>query len=404
MIKHRVICVGKTLTITWRLVSTMGKNVINCPRFTVVLTVLLFLLSGVPNVSSQQNPYAPEIDYSCIDISGGNPNGSGLEVEYEDDYGYVKCTISNNNPHDVTVKISEEWEHNVDGLYEERTDSSYYCGGDSKEIGREINVQASSTIIFCVKISADKYAAEGISILTSTAEVVRYSAIIPCDVCEPVDEEVQVEILPWHTIIPDFSATPESAYSYNHDESERIICDKSDFSELLLEVTVDGNFLGKKNFSVDFSYQIIIRDLSLDDYVEYSESTFGEVNLEFDPEPLTFEAGETVRRVFKASWDIKEDTDNYDIQLSTIVKVYGKNGNGKGNLIDFCPLWEGDLSTQEINLNNEPSEGTFNLSSSFSMPLSVISMMVIAVLIRKEKQAENVLIYADGMGLDSQSE
>jgi hypothetical protein len=234
--------------------------------------------------------------------------------------------------------------------------------------------------------------------------VVRYSAIIPCDVCEPVDEEVQVEILPWHTIIPDFSATPESAYSYNHDESERIICDKSDFSELLLEVTVDGNFLGKKNFSVDFSYQIIIRDLSLDDYVEYSESTFGEVNLEFDPEPLTFEAGETVRRVFKASWDIKEDTDNYDIQLSTIVKVYGKNGNGKGNLIDFCPLWEGDLSTQEINLNNEPSEGTFNLSSSFSMPLSVISMMVAAVLIRKEKQAENVLIYADGMGLDSQSE
>ena len=372
----------------------------------IVIAIFLFLLSGIPNVSSQQNPYAPEIDYSCeyIGDNSGVASQKGLEVEDEDDYGYVKCTISNNNPHNVTVKISEEWEHNVDGLYEERTDSSYYCGGDSNEIDREINVRASSTVLFCYKISADKYAAEGISIFTSTAEVVRYSAIIPCDVCEPVDEEVQVEILPWHTIIPDFSATPESAYSYNHDESERIICDKSDFSELLLEVTVDGNFLGKKNFSVDFSYQIIIRDLSLDDYVEYSESTFGEVNLEFDPEPLTFEAGETVRRVFKASWDIKEDTDNYDIQLSTIVKVYGKNGNGKGNLIDFCPLWEGDLSTQEINLNNEPSEGTFNLSSSFSMPLSVISMMVIAVLIRKEKQAENVLIYADGMGLDSQSE
>jgi hypothetical protein len=401
MIKHRVMCVGKTLTITWRLVSTMGKNVINCPRFTVVLTVLLFLLSGIPNVSSQQNPYAPEIDYSCVGYWDAQ-----LEVEYEDEYGYVQCTISNNNPHDVTVKISEEWEHNVDGLYEstEGWGSDRICGPIGEEIGREINVLASSTVVFCHKISADKYAAEGISIFTSTAEVVRYSAIIPCDVCEPVDEEVQVEILPWHTIIPDFSARPESAYSYNHDESERIICDKSDFSELLLEVTVDGNFLGKKNFSVDFSYQIIIRDLSLDDYVEYSESTFGEVNLEFDPEPLTFEAGETVRRVFKASWDIKEDTDNYDIQLSTIVKVYGKNGNGKGNLIDFCPLWEGDLSTQEINLNNEPSEGTFNLSSSFSMPLSVISMMVAAVLIRKEKQAENVLIYADGMGLDSQSE
>ena len=378
----------------------MDKDIINWPKFTVVLPILLFLLSGIPNVSSQQNPYAPEIDYSCVDLTN-----NGLEVQSEYQYGFLKCSIRNNNPHDVTVKISEEWEHNVDGPYEENTDSSYYCGNEN-EIGREINVLASSTVVFCYKISADKYAAEGISILTSTAEVVSYSAIIPCDVCEPVDEEVQVEIRPWYTISADYSATPESAYSYNdyNYQSERIICDKSDFSELLLDLTVDGNFLGKKNFSVDFSYQIIIRDLSLDDYVEYSESTFGEVNLEFDPEPLTFEAGETVRRVFKASWDIKEDTDNYDIQLSTIVKVYGKNGNGKGNLIDFCPLWEGDLSTQEINLNNEPSEGTFNLSSSFSMPLSVISMMVAAVLIRKEKQAENVLIYADGMGLDSQSE
>ena len=361
----------------------MGKDVVNCPRFTVFLPVLLFLLSGIPNVSSQQNPYAPEIDYSCIDISGGNPNGSGLEVEYEDDYGYVKCTISNNNPHDVTVKISEEWEHNVDGLYEERTDSAYYCG-NTDEIGREINVQAGSEVIFCYKISADKYAAEGISILTSTAEVVRYSAIIPCDVCEPVDEEVQVEILPWYTIIPDFSATPESAYSYNHDESERIICDKSDFSELLLELTVDGNFLGTKDFSVDFSFQTTIRDLSLDDYVEYRESTFGEVNLEYDSEPLTFEAGETVRRIFKASWDIKEDTDNYDIQLLTRVDVYNENDRRKGSVIDFCPPWEGVLPTQEINLNNESSGGSSNLSSSFSMSLSVISVVMAAVVIRKE--------------------
>ena len=95
----------------------MGKDVVNCPRFTVVLPVLLFLLSGIPSVSSQQNPYAPEIDYSCVYIGDNSAGGhKGLEVEYEDDYGYVKCTISNNNPHDVTVKISEEWEHNVDGL------------------------------------------------------------------------------------------------------------------------------------------------------------------------------------------------------------------------------------------------------------------------------------------------
>jgi hypothetical protein len=379
----------------------MGQNVINWPRFTVVLTVLLFLLSGIPNVSSQQNPYAPEIDYSCVGYWDAQ-----LEVEYEDEYGYVQCTISNNNPHDVTVKISEEWGHNVDGLYEstEGWGSDRICGPIGEEIGREINVLASSTVVFCHKISADKYAAEGISIFTSTAEVVRYSAIIPCDVCEPVDEEAQIEILPWYTVIPDYSATPESAYSYNYDKSERIMCEKSDFAELLLELTVDGNFLGTKDFSVDFSFQTTIRDLSLDDYVEYSESTFGEVNLEYDSEPLTFEVGETVTRVFKASWDIKEDTDNYDIQLLTRVDVHNENDKREGSVIDFCPPWEGDLSTQEINLNNEPSGGSFNLSSSFSMPLSVISMMMAAVLIRKEKQAENVLIYADGMGLDSQSE
>ena len=385
------VCAGRRLTSNWQSVTIVDRESQSLTTIKIVIAIFLFLLSGIPNVSSQQNPYAPEIDYFCEDISGGNPNGSGLEVEYEDDYGYVKCSISNSNPHDVTVKISEEWEHNVDGLYEERTDSSYYCGGDSNEIGREINVQAGSTVIFCYKISADKYAAEGISILTSTAEVVRYLAIIPCDFCEPVDEEVQVEILLWYTIIPDYSATPESAYSYRtysdiflFDESERIICDKSDFSELLLELTVDGNFLGTKNFSVDFSFRTIIRDLSLDAWVEYSESTFGEVNLEYDPEPLTFEAGETVRRTFKASWDIKEDTDNYDIQLFTLVEVYGKNGNREGSLFDFCPPWEGVLPTQEINLNNESSGITVNLNSPFSISLSVISILMAAVIIRKD--------------------
>ena len=301
---------GRRLTSNWQSVTIVDRESQSLTTIKIVIAIFLFLLSGVPNVSSQQNPYAPEIDYSCVGYWHAQ-----LEVEYEDEYGYVQCTISNNNPHDVTVKISEEWEHNVDGLYEstEGWGSDRICGPIGEEIGREINVQASSEVVFCHKISADKYAAEGISIFTSTAEVVRYSAIIPCDVCEPVDEEAQIEILPWYTVIPDYSATPESAYSYNYDESERIMCDKSDFSELLLELTVDGNFLGTKDFSVDFSFQTTIRDLSLDDYVEYRESTFGEVNLEYDSEPLTFEAGETVRRIFKASWDIKEDTDNYDI-------------------------------------------------------------------------------------------
>ena len=352
----------------------MGKYAINLPKFTVVLPILLFLLSGIPNVSSQENPYAPEVDYFCDD-------NVLMSVEYQYYKWDVICSISNNNPHDVNVKISEEWEYNVDGPYEV---SEYgYC--IENEIGREIYVQGSSTTSFCYKISADKYTTEGLSILTSTAEVVSYSTVIPCNACEPVDEEVQVEILPWYTISYDYSATPESAYGQRFGYgSERIICDKSDFSELLLDLTVDGNFLGTWNLSVDFSFQTNILDLSLGGYVEYKESTFGEVNLEYDSEQLTLEAGETVRRSFKASWEIKEDTDNYDIRLFTQVDIYEESGLRIGSMGDVCPTWEGVLPTQEINLNNEPSEGSFNLSSSFSMPLSVISMVMAAVAIRKE--------------------
>ncbi|CAI8332977.1 MAG: Uncharacterised protein [Marine Group II euryarchaeote MED-G33] len=51
---------------------------------------------------------------------------------------------------------------------------------------------------------------------------------------------------------------------------------------------------------------------------------------------------------------------------------------------DACPTWEGVLPTQEINLNNESSGGSSNLSSSFSMSLSVISVVMAAVVIRKE--------------------
>ena len=370
------VCAVRRLTSNWQSVTIVDRESQSLTTIKIVIAIFLFLLSGVPNVSSQQNPYAPEIDYSCEGYWHAQ-----LDVEYEDEYGYVQCTISNNNPHDVTVKISEEWEHNVDGLYEstEGWGSDRICGPIGEEIGREINVLASSTVVFCHKISADKYATEGISIFTSTAEVVTYSAIIPCDVCEPVDEEAQIEILPWYTVIPDYSATPESAYSYNYDRSERIMCDKSDFSELLLELTVDGNFLGTKDFSVDFSFQTTIQDLSRDDYVEYSESTFGEVNLEYDSEPLTFEAGETVQRIFKASWDIKEDTDNYDIQLLTRVDVHNENDKREGSVIDFCPPWEG---VQEIKLNNDSSGITVNLNSPFSISLSVISILMAAVIIR----------------------
>ena len=351
----------------------MDKDIINWPRYAVVLCMFLFFLSGTPTVSSQENPYAPEIDFSCSDYSP-------LSVEYDSNYGEVDCSISNRNPHDVTVKITEEWEHSISGPYE----LSEYGVCMDTEIGDEIYVQGSSTVSFCYKITADKYTTAVEYILTSTAEVVTYLSAIPCDSCEPISEEVQVEIIPWFRIDYDYSATPESAYSYNYYGSERVVCGRSDFSELLLDINLDGNFLGTINLSAEFSFQPNIRDLRLDGYVDYSESTFGEVNLEYDPEPLTFKAGETVRRSFKASWDIKEDTDNYDIELITVLDVRMEAGYHVFRMIDFCPEWKGVLPAQEINLNNEPSGGSFNLNSSFSMPLSVVSMVMAAAVLRKE--------------------
>ena len=342
----------------------------------VVISILLFLLPGIPNVSSQQNPYAPEVDYFCDDFAY-------LDVEYEYyQFNYIKCTISNSNPHDVYVEISEEWENDVDGLYQaDEYYGSYYCGSQN-EIGREIYVQGSTTVAFCYKISADKYAAEGISILTSTAEVVRYSTVIPCDLCEPVDDEVQIEILPWMRVSYDYVSIPESAYRY---DSDRVICDKSDFSELILEISVDGNFLGTENFSVAFSPQWTIRDLIEDGYVEYRESEFGKIKLEYDSE-LSLEAGETVQRTFKASWDIKEDTENYDITLATYIEISATSSSYyRGlNFYDECPTWEGVLPTQEIKLNNDSSGITVNLNSPFSISLSVISILMASVIIRKD--------------------
>ena len=212
--------------------------------------------------------------------------------------------------------------------------------------------------------------------------MVRYSTVIPCDICEPVDEEVEIEIFPWIRVSYDYVSVPESAYGYN---SDRTICDKSDFSELILEISVDGNFLGTEDLFVAFTPRWTIRDLVEDGYVEYRESTFGKIKLEYDSE-LSLKAGETVQRTFKASWDVKEDTDNYDITLATYIEISATSSSYyRGlSLYDECPTWEGVLPTQEIKSNNDSSGITVNLNSPFSISLSVISILMAAVIIRKD--------------------
>lgn len=350
----------------------------------VVLLISLFLLSGIPNVSSQQNPYTPEVDYSCYKTLY-------LDVEfvYLVNYvNYVSCKVTNNNSHNLVVKITEEWENTIDGPFDTNGD---YSGCDEGEIVDEINVNANSYRHICYKLSADKYTPVGESLMTTSAEVIRYGSVIqdssepsviPCNTCEPVDKEVKIVITPWIAVSYDYVSSPESAYG---DLKDRIICDKSDFSELTLEISVDGNFVGTQDFSVDFSYQWTILDLVKDSYVNYSESTFGKIQLEYDSELISLEAGESVQRTFKASWNIKDNTDTYDIELSTYVGIYYYSYE-EIEMYDNCPKWEGVLPNQEIRSNNDSSGETVDLTSSFSVSLSVISIVMAAVIIRKDKK------------------
>ena len=357
----------------------------SCTTVKVVLLISVFLLSGIPNVSSQQNLYAPEVDYSCDETLY-------LDVEfvYQVSYlNYVTCTVTNNNSHNLVVKITtEEWEHTTDGPFDSNGE---YSGCQEGEIVDEINVNANSYRHICYKLSADKYTPVGESLMTTSAEVIRYGSVIqdsdptlgvPCNACEPVDKEVNIVISPWVAFSYDYVSLPESAYGY---QTERIICDKSDFSELTLEISADGNFVGTYDLSVDFSYQWTILDLVKEDYVNYSESTFGKIQLDHDPELISLEAGESVQRTFKASWDIKENTENYDITLSTYVGIQYYSFYQEIEMYDYCPKWEGVLTTQEIRLNNDSSGVTVNLTSPFSISLSIISIVMAAVIIRKDK-------------------
>ena len=343
---------------------------------TCVLLILLgSLLAWMPAASGQENPYAPEVDFLCDD-------NTDLIVDPRYDYnnyyyGYynvVQCSIYNNNVHDVTVTISEDWAHSVEGPLE--MNSYGYC--EDSTMSEEQTIASSSEIYFCYILSADPYTKEGEITFTTTTEVIRYSLVIPCENCEPVDESVAVSVLPWMSVDVQSRATPESAYSYN---STREDCEKRGSSELTLVITPDGNFVSTPETDVRFEYRIEIRDLASDERVDYRESTFGSIDMDYDSD-LVFVAGETVESTFSASWDIAEDTDAYDIWLRTDVMIYANLywDYWSDYYEDECPAWEGILPSPET--PSEESSGiTVNLSSSFSGSLSLLSILASSIVV-----------------------
>ena len=336
----------------------------------IYIMLLSSALQGAAIAAAQTNPYAPEVDYLCDD-------NVWLDVRYSNNQ-WVTCSVINNNAHDVTVKISEEWDHYVDGPFE--ISDWGYCMENN--IGDEITVQGSSSISFCYTISADSHTPAGEAILTSTAEVIRYSFVIPCDNCEPVNRVVEVDILPWMSLIFDHESSPNSAYEY---DSSRVACKKSDSSQITIDISADGNFVDPPTFEVNFDYRITIRDLIRDENVEYRESTFGKIQLDYDSE-LSLKSGETKQKTFTASWEIEEETDDYDITLRTYINIYATDSYGwiqEGtSFFDECPRWEGILPVQDTVPSNQSSGITVNLSSPFTISLSMVSVVLAAIASR----------------------
>ncbi len=347
----------------------------------ILLILLGSLFVGMPAASAQENPYAPEVDYLCDDN-----HYLLVDPNYDPVYNYnwVRCSIYNNNAHDVTVAISEDWAHSVEGPME--TSSYGYC--EDSTMSEEQTIASISEIYFCYILSADPYTKEGEITFTTTTEVIRYSLVIPCDNCEPVDESVAVSVLPWISVDVQIRATPESAYDY---DSTREDCEKRGSSELTLEITPDGNFVSTPETEVRFEYRMEIRDLASDERVDYRESTFGSIDMDYDSD-LVFVAGETVESTFSASWDIAEDTDAYDIWLRTDVMIYASLYNNGGAdwfdyYVDECPAWEGILPSPETPSEEKASGITVNLSSPFSGSLSLVSILAASIVISMRRES-----------------
>jgi len=334
----------------------------------------------MPAASAQENPYAPEVDYLCDDNHYLLVDPSSSVYNYD----WVRCSIYNNNVHDVTVAISEDWAHSVEGPMS--VSDWGYC--EDSTLSEEQTIGANSGLDFCYILSADPYTKEGEITFTTTTEVIRYSLVIPCDNCEPVDESVAVSVLPWISVDVQIRATPESAYDY---DSTREDCEKRGSSELTLEITPDGNFVSTPETEVRFEYRMEIRDLASDERVDYRESTFGSIDMDYGSD-LVFVAGETVESTFSASWDIAEDTDAYDIWLRTDVMIYASLYNNGGAdwfdyYVDECPAWEGILPSPETPSEEKASGITVNLSSPFSGSLSLVSILAASIVISMRRES-----------------
>ncbi len=352
--------------------------------FSCLFAVLLMLsiLVSVPTASAQV-PYTPEAEYNCDE---------SLSLEVHPDNWYeeiIFCTISNDNVHEIRVKISTEWDYFSEGPY--GTSEWGYCETNSA-IGDEISVTGNTDYTICFTIDADSHVTEGEHLFSTSMEIVSYSNGIPCDDCEPVEEEVTVNVLPWFALEYETTSSPEGAYDWYGTRTE---CQKVDSNTITITVNVDGNFINTLYATIEFDYRFRAYDLDNDEeYVAYTKSKFGAIDLVYYPTIEMF-VGETYSTTLSASWNIPEDTSNYDMDLRTQINFYAgfeESTPYSGGyywdhirLEDYCD-WEGvETAEQAPTGDNQPEQSglTLSLGNSYSGLLAISSVVFAALMARR---------------------
>ena len=350
----------------------------------LILSSLLMLsnLMYIPTASAQV-PYTPEAEYNCDDY---------LEL-YTDPgrlpYNTIFCTISNDNVHEIRAKISAEWDYILDGPFS--TSEWGYCETNSA-IGDEISVAGNTDYTLCFTINADSYVLEGEYPFVTSIEIESYSNGIPCDDCEPVEEEVTIKIMPWYRLDFETSSSPQGAYDWYSDRED---CKKVDSNEITITAIVDGNFINSIDSEIYFDFRFRAFDLDNDEeYTKYTKREFGAIELVNEDEPIfELSRGETYSTKLSASWNIPDDASNYDIYLNFEVIFYAGLDEESpysyiqrwGSWEDYCN-WEGIETPEEeieVESQSEQSGFTVSLGNPYSGLFSILSVVFAALIARK---------------------
>ena len=127
-----------------------------------------------------------------------------------------------------------------------------------------------------------------------------------------------------------------------------------------------------------------------EEYVEYTKSKFGAIDLVYDP-TMEMLVGETYSTTLSASWNIPEDTSNYEMDLRTQIEFYASYGDGGSywnnymSWQDHCD-WEGVETVEQaptVDNQTEQSRLTLSLGNSYSGLLSISSIVFAAFMARR---------------------